>query len=173
MYIAITIGAIFIFVVIVALCIISISKNYNKLVKLQSIVKESYSTLEVFIDKRYEIVSKMANYFRIEDIKKPEIATILNIIMQLKNNHDSLKKFSLEANLTVALDNAENTLNKVHQENADYVQLVLNCNFVQDDLKRARNYYNNNVEAYNKKLNTFPSSVAARLFKFKKEFYVK
>ena len=173
MNLPVIISIILVSVFLVFICIFSISKNYRKLSKLQSIVKESYSTLEIFLDKRTEIISKMVDLFEPEDIKKAEIATILNIFTQLKNNQENNKRFSLEASLTTALDGAENVLKNIHLDDTDFIQLVLNCNYVQDDLKRARNYYNNNVEAYNKKLNSFPANIAARLFKFKKEFYIK
>ena len=159
--------------ILVGLFIFSITKNYRKLSKLKSVVKESYSTLEVFLEKRTEIVSKISAFFEEEDIKIPEVATIMNVLTQLKNNLDNPKRYSLEASFTITLDNAEKTLKNLHLENSNFVQLVYNLFEVQEDAKRARNYYNNTVEQYNKKLNTFPANISARLFKFKKEFYVK
>ena len=167
--IGISVGVLVLFVIFMVVVL----NNYKKLTKLNATVKESYSTLEVFLNKRYELTTKIISMLEENDIKKPEIATLLNIVTQLKNNLDTLKRFSLEANLTVAIDGANKMLSSIHLDNADFVQLVLNCEYVQEDLKRARNYYNNNVETYNKMLNKFPVNISARLFKFKKEFYVK
>ena len=88
-------------------------------------------------------------------------------------SNERLESIITPRSFTVALDGAEKKLKDLHLENAEFVQLVYNLFEVQEDAKRSRNYYNNTVEEYNKKLNSFPSNISARLFKFKKEFYVK
>ncbi len=173
MQLPVLVGCVSVALLVVFFIIFILIRNYKKLAKLKAVVKESYETLEVFLDKRLEIVLKIASMLEEIDIKEPNIATVLNVLTLLKGNKETSKRYSLEANLTFALDTAMDTLKNIHLDETDFIQLVLNCSYVQEDIKRTRNYYNNNVEAYNKLLNKFPSSIIARMFKFKKEFYVR
>ena len=158
-------------VLLVALFIIVSCTQFSKLSKLKATVKESFSTLEVFLQKRLEIIVKLLDNCSEEALKDKELSNLLNSVSQLKQNLQNQRRYKLEANLDNAVLTAQDSLQKYNS--AKNQQLILNLNTVQSDIISTKNYYNNNVEAYNKKLNKFPSNLVARMFGFKKEYYIK
>ena len=78
MQLPVLISCVSVALLVVFFIIFILIKNYKKLAKLKAVVKESYETLEVFLDKRLEIVLKIASMLEEIDIKQPNIATVLN-----------------------------------------------------------------------------------------------
>ncbi len=167
-YIAIAVGVLLLITFLIALII-----QYKKIEKLKKVVKESYSTLEVFLEKRLEIVLNLLSMCSPETIKNKEIGNLLSIAKEIQQNLQKQRRFILESSFDNACQTSITALSKVNENNAKYQQLLNNLKQVQTDVISSKNYYNNNVEAYNKKVTKAPSSWIANIFGFKKEYYIK
>ena len=167
-YIAIGIVA----AVIITLTLVVINQH-KKIATLKKVVKESFSTLEVFLEKRLEIISSIITMCPPDSRKNKEISHLLSLITALQQNIESPKRFSLESSIDNAYKTAILELSKINEKSAKFQKLLNNYKSVQADIISSKNYYNNNVEAYNKKVTKAPSSIIANMFGFKKEFYVK
>lgn len=168
--------------VIIAICVASVLViglicflivNYKKMAKLKSIVKESYSTLEVFLEKRLEIVFNILSACSQNDIKNKEIGNLLSVATQLKQNLTTERRFSLESSLDNACKTSLTKLATINTDNSAYLKNLKNLALIQSEIISAKNYYNNNVEAYNKKVTKGASSFVATVFGLKKEYYLK
>ena len=171
MPIELTISVIIFVSILFLILLINCMVQYSKLSKLKAIVTESFLTLEVFLEKRLEILINILDNCSEEAIKNKEIGNLLNAVTQVKQNIKHPRRYKLEANLDKAVQTSINYLKQL--ENGTNNQLLMNLNTVQSDINSTKNYYNNNVEKYNLKLSKFPSSMVAKMFGFKKEYYVK
>ena len=155
-----------IFILFLVLCI----AQYSKLTKLKAMVNESFSTLEIFLEKRLEIVMQLLDKCDEKANKDKEIENLLNIVTMLKQNIKTQRRFKLENSLDNAIKSSQNVLNEFCSK---HQQLLFDLNTVQSDINSSKNYYNNNVENYNKKINKFPIRIVARIFKFSKAYFIK
>ena len=149
--------------------------TYNKLVKMRIQVDEAFSTMDVYLKKRYDLIPNI-------------VATVKGYAKHEKETLDAVIK---ARNLAVA---ATDTNEKVQANNQistalrglfaiaeSYPELKANANFMslQNDLKsieneiaNSRKYYNAVVRDYNVKCQSFPANIIAKIFKFKtRELY--
>lgn len=149
--------------------------TYNKLVKMRIQVDEAFSTMDVYLKKRYDLIPNI-------------VATVKGYAKHEKETLDAVIK---ARNLAVA---ATDTNEKVQANNQistalrglfaiaeSYPELKANANFLslQNDLKsieneiaNSRKYYNAVVRDYNVKCQSFPANIIAKIFKFKtRELY--
>ena len=171
LYVGIGLGILL--VILIAVLVLALIMQYRKIANLKKVVQESYSTLKVFLDKRLEIVINLLSMCSENDLKNKEISHLLSIVTGIKQNIESSKRYSFESSLDNSFKTSVATLAKINENNAKFQNLLNNFQSVQADVISSKNYYNNNVEAYNKKLTKTPSAWVANIFGFKKEFYIK
>ena len=168
LYIAIGIGALLIIIIMLILIF-----QYKKLATLKKVVTESFATLQVFLEKRLEILSDIIKMCSPDAIKNKEIGHLLSLITALQQNIESPKRLSIESSLDKAYKATIAALSNINQKSAKFQKLLNNYKAVQADIISSKNYYNNNVESYNKRVTKAPSSFIANIFGFKKELYIK
>ena len=164
-YVAIGVAA----VVVLALIIWAISA-YNKIVSLRVQCDDGFSTIDVFLKKRFDLLPNLVE--TVKGYAKHESETLEKVIAarsQLAN--------ATTADEKVAADNAMTqevrSLNMVVER---YPELKANTNFldlqnqlkgIETELSQARRYYNATVRVYNVKIQSFPSLIIAKMMKAK------
>lgn len=164
------IGLIIIIVIIIILFAI-IWVNYNSLVDLKNKVEESFSTMDVYLKKRWDLIPNL-----VETVKgycKQEQNTLTEVTKLRSKSYENLsddEKVDVNAKLTEGVQKllavAENYPELKSNEN--FINLSQNLNKVEDDIANARKYYNGTVRNYNNKVEMFPSNIIASMFHFEK-----
>lgn len=155
---------------IVALIIVYLLICYNNFVKLNNQVKEAFSTMDVYLKKRWDLIPNIVQ--TVKGYAKHEKDTLEEIV-NLRN--DSYEKMTDVAKVDVN-NKLSQGLGKLMAIAESYPELKANENFkdlsnqlskVEDDIANARKYYNGAVRVYNNKVEMFPSNIFAGLFRYK------
>ncbi len=147
---------------------------YNSIIKLNNNVKEAFSTMDVYLKKRWDLIPNI-----IESIKgyaKHETET-LNSITKLRNggynalsNEEKIKKMAVlnkEINKFILL--AENYPDLKASDN--FKDLNKNLSTIEDEIANSRKYYNATVRLFNNKIETFPNNILANILGYKSKSF--
>jgi LemA protein len=167
--IGIVVGAIVLLGIILACWAIS---TYNKFVKMKNQIEEAFSSMDVYLKKRYDLIPNLVEtvkgYAKHEKEALTSIIEARNAAMTAVNLQDRMDK---ENALT-------GTLKTLFALNEQYPQLKADTHFsslmndlrgVEDEITSSRKYYNGCVRQYNTKREVFPSSIIANWKKFEKK----
>jgi len=156
-------------VIIIVLWLIG---TYNGLVKIRNMVREAFSTMDVYMKKRYDLIPNLVE--TVKGYAKHEAGTLENVI---KARNSAASATTVEGR--VQSENALNeTLKSLFALSEAYPDLKANTNFmdlqkqlqtVEADIANSRKYYNAVVRDFNTKTETFPSVIVASMFGFKHE----
>ena len=162
-----------IIVVVVVLAIISwLVSTYNKLVRLRTNVEEGFSTMDVHLKQRWDLVPNLVE--TVKGYAKQE-EKVLTEIVELRNQGS---KGNLSTNEKVELNNQlTSKVNGLLALAESYPDLKSNQNFldlsqqlaaIEKDIANARKYYNGSVKGLNNAVQMFPSNIVAGIFGFKR-----
>ena len=162
--------AIYIIVTIIALIIIYLLICYNSFVKLNNQVKEAFSTMDVYLKKRWDLIPNIVESVKgYAEYEKQTIEEIVNL------RNDAYEKMNDAAKVEIN-NKISQGLGKLMAIAEGYPELKANENFknlsnqlskIEDDIANARKYYNATVRVFNNKVEMFPNNIFARLFGYK------
>ena len=162
------IAVIIIVVVIVVLLLVFIGM-YNGLVKLRNAVEEAFSTMDVYMKKRFDLIPNLVE--TVKGYAEHEKETLENVV-QARNMAQSAgtpeDRIMWEGQLTGALKSLFAVVEGYPQlqANEGFLGLQRQLNSVEEDIANARKYYNGTVRMYNTKTEVFPSALVASMFHF-------
>lgn len=158
----------YVLIAIVFIILLYIIITYNKLVGLKNIVKEAFSTMDIYLKKRWDLIPNLVEVVKAyASHEKSTFEEITNIRSKL---YDSLKpneKISINENLS-------NDLPRIIALAENYPELKANENFldlskqlvkIEDDIANSRKYYNGAVRKLNTTIQKFPNNIVANMFK--------
>ena len=164
-------GTIIIIVVVVIIVIIGlyVLSLYNKLVSLTNKIEEAFSTMDVYLKKRWDLIPNL-----IETTKgymKHEKEVLTDITDLRNKGYDKLstdEKIKANEKMSTGLEKlmavAENYPDL--KANTSFQQLNSNLTKVEEDIANARKYYNGSVRIYNDIVKMFPSNIIAGMFHY-------
>lgn len=162
--------AIYIIVTIIALIIIYLLICYNSFVKLNNQVKEAFSTMDVYLKKRWDLIPNIVESVKgYAEYEKQTIEEIVNL------RNDAYEKMNDAAKVEIN-NKISQGLGKLMAIAEGYPELKANENFknlsnqlskIEDDIANARKYYNATVRVFNNKVEMFPNNIFAKLFGYK------
>ena len=145
---------------------------YNSLVKLRNSAEEAFSTMDVYMKKRYDLIPNLVE--TVKGFAKHEKET-LERVMQARYS-------CMSANSPEEKLESENmlagTLKSLFAVTENYPQLQANQNFLdmqstlktlENEIATSRKYYNGSVKILNNKIEMFPSNLVAKWFKFERK----
>ncbi len=157
---------------ILLILIIWVIASYNGFVKLKNSIEEAFSTMDVYLKKRYDLIPNL-----VETVKG-----------YASHEKDTLERVIAARNAAASATTMEG---RIEGENAlqgvlkslfalaeAYPDLKANTNFLElqgelrrmeEEIANSRKYYNAVVKTYNTKREMFPSSIIAGLFHFDKK----
>ncbi len=161
------------FIVILLLIVFYVIKVRNSLVQLSNRVKESFSTMDVYLKKRWDLIPNLVE--SVKGYAKHEKETLENIVKLRKvDNYDNMSsEDKLATNEQLSKD-----ISKLLVVVENYPELKANENFLElkrelskteEDIANARKYYNAVVRNFNDKIQLFPSNIVASIFNYKAE----
>lgn len=153
-------------VVIIVLAFISI---YNSLITLSSKVDEAFSTMDVYMKKRYDLVPNLVATVKgyaahekdtLEGVVQARNACVSagSVEDQLKAEGDFNKALSRLMMLTESYPDLK--------ANQEFGKLMNELSTIEGEIAQSRKYYNAIVRQYNIKVSSFPSVIVAKMFGF-------
>ena len=162
----------YIIITIIVLILIYFGITYNSLVKLSNTVKEAFSTMDVYLKKRWDlipnIVETVKGYAKYEKSTLKEIIELRNSAydnMTVNEKVDMNNKLSQEINRIMAISESYPDL----KANESFKDLSKQLTKIEDDIANSRKYYNGTVRIFNNKVQMFPSNIVARVLGYKEQ----
>jgi len=161
--------AFFILIGLLMILIIWVIMAYNKLVKLKTHMEESWSIVDVFLNKRYDLIPNLVE--TVKGYATHEKETLESVILarsQALGARTVSEKVESESMLA-------NTLGRLMAVTEQYPALRANENFMylqrelsslESEIERSRRYYNACVRDNNIGIKSFPSNIIANMFNF-------
>ncbi len=158
--------------VIVVLLLIYFIATYNGFVRLKNNVKEAFSTMDVYLKKRWDLIPNLVE--TVKGYAKHEKETLEGVIKLRNSAYD---KMSPEEKIETNQELSRGIV-KIMALAENYPDLKANENFkdlsnqltrVEEDIANSRKYYNAVVRNFNNKVQMFPSNIIAGMFGFREE----
>ena len=147
---------------------------YNRLVKLRTMVQEAWSSIDVMLKKRYDLIPNL-----VETVKgyatheRETFDSVTRARAAAMSANTVQEKEAAEKNLSQAMMN----LNAVAEQypdlkaNTNFLQLQGELSALEGDIEKSRRYYNGTVRENNILVETFPSNIIANMFRFTKSAF--
>ena len=169
-------SGILIFVGILVVLVIWVISMYNGLVKERMKVKNSWSQIDVQLQRRFDLIPNL-----VETVKgyMQHESDVLTKVTELRTSWANAKTVGEKAELDNQLSDTLKTIMAVSE---NYPDLKANQNFseLQEELRNTENkisysrqFYNDSVTKYNTKIQTIPTNIIAGMFNFKEEEFFK
>lgn len=162
--------AIIVIGVIALLIVLYILSSYNAFVRLNNQVKEAFSTMDVYLKKRWDLIPNLVE--TVKGYAKHEKGTLEEVVKLRNSAYDGMsdeEKIEANAKISAAMPKimalAEAYPNLKANEN--FMNLSNQISSLEEDIANSRKYYNAIVRKFNDKVEMFPSNVIARIFGYK------
>lgn len=152
---------------VIVIIVLIIIMMYNNLVKLKLRVENSWSQIDVQLQRRFDLIPNLIETVKGYMIHEKET---FEKITQLRTSWAKAESVGQKASLDNQLSDALKTIMAVSE---NYPDLKANQNFseLQEELRNTENkisfsrqFYNDSVTLYNTQLEVFPSNIIANLF---------
>lgn len=166
---------ILVIVVIVLIVVLVIAGTYNGLIRSRNSVEEAFSTMDVYMKKRYDLIPNLVE--TVKGYAAHESGTLEKVTAARKmiGGAGSVgERMDGENQLTTALRSLFAVAESYPELKADtnFLDLQNQLKRVEEDIANSRKYYNGTVKQYNNKVMMFPSNLIAGMFHFtKKDMY--
>ena len=157
---------------VIILFLFMIITAYNSFVSLKNMVKDSFSNMDVYLKKRWDLIPNLMTVVKSYAQHEKDVFTKISELRSIPYNQiPENEKINLNKKLY-------SELNKIMLIVEAYPELKANENFlklntqlieIEDDIANSRKYYNAVVREYNTKVETFPFNILAMIFNFKTE----
>ncbi|MFC6268557.1 LemA family protein [Frigoriflavimonas asaccharolytica] len=144
---------------------------YNRLVKLKTLVEEAFSSVDVMLKKRHDLIPNLVETVKGYATHERETFDSVTRARAAAMGANTVgEKEIAEKNLSQAMVN----LNAVAEQypdlkaNTNFMQLQSELSNIEGDIEKSRRYYNGTVRENNILVDTFPSNIIANMFKFSK-----
>lgn len=146
--------------------------TYNNFVRLKNAIEEAFSTMDVYLKKRYDLVPNFVEtvkgYAKHEKETLEKVIAARNACATAGSTEDKMEN---EARLTSVLKQLSVVIEKYPELKADknFIELQNTLKNLENEIAASRKYYNGVVKQYNTKREVFPSNLIAKMFNFDKK----
>ena len=158
--------------IIIILLVIYIIATYNGLVSSRQKVKNSWSQMDVQLQRRFDLIPNF-----VETVKgyMTHESETFSKIAELRTSWAKAGTVSEKAELNNQLSSALKTIMAVSENypdlkaNQGFINLQNELQNTEDKISFSRQFYNDSATIYNTKLEMFPSNIIAGMFNFSAE----
>ena len=156
--------------VLVLAVIIWIIATFNKFVGMGTNCDESFSTVDIYLKKRYDLIPNIVE--TVKGYAKHESETFIKVTEARSKMADAStpqEKIEADKQFSQAIRNFNMVMENYPElkANVNFMDLQRQLKSIESELANARKYYNANVREYNKKVRSFPSLIIAKMMKLK------
>ena len=159
----------YIIIGLIIILLVYVLVTYNELIKTNNLVKEAFSTMDVYLKKRWDLIPNLVEV--VKGYAKHEKETIGKITELRTTVYETMsvdKKININEQLTQELSGimaiSENYPDLKASQN--FIELSHDLTKIEDEIANSRKYYNGTVRIFNNKIQMFPSNIIANLFGF-------
>lgn len=156
-------------IAIVVLILLWFAMTYNKLVKYRVLTEEAFSTMDVYLKRRFDMIPNLVE--TVKGYASHEKKTFEDIVKFRNKSYESMSsEEKLEGGRMVGeavgrfFALAENYPELKASEN--FKQLMGQLEQVEADIASARKYYNGTIRKYNVAVQSVPTNIVASSFGF-------
>ena len=159
-----------ILLVIVLICVLYFVITINKLIKLNNQIKEAFSTMDVYLKKRWDLIPNIVE--AVKGYTKHEEKTLTDVI-EIRNSAYDKMSIDEKINTNEGLSNGISRIMALAEAYPDlkasdsFKDLSNQLTKVEDEIAQSRKYYNATVREFNNKVEMFPSNIVAKIFAYK------
>lgn len=144
--------------------------TYNSLVRLRTAVEEAFSTVDVYLQKRFDLIPNLVA--TVKGYAAHEKETLENIIRARNlgmTANSPEEKMAASNELNSALSRLMVVVEQYPNLKADtqFQQLMTELSGLEGEIANYRKFYNATVKNYNIKIESIPSNIVAGLTGFK------
>ena len=145
--------------------------TYNKFIKYQNRIEEAWSTIDVALKRRFNLVPNLVS--AIKGYGKHESDIFESKINNMKGENEVDSRLENESKITHSLSNLLAVAEAYPDLKAsvNFLELQKNLAEIEEDIQTARVRYNEIVARLNTLIESFPSSLIAAKFGFEKKDY--
>ena len=154
---------------VLGLLLLFVIYEFNKFVTLKNKVKQAKSTIEVYLNQRFDLIPNLVEC--VKGYMAHEQETFVKIA-EMRSAYNSEKNKDLKKG--AALNSECNRIMAIGEDNPDlkaseqFLSLQKTLTKIESQLQAARRIYNGDVTLYNTAIETFPSNIFAIVFGFQK-----
>lgn len=154
---------------IVIVLILWIIASYNGFVKLVANCEEGFSTMDVCLKKRFDLIPNLVE--TVKGYAAHESKTLEAVVAArtaVASSSTTAEKLENENVLTGTLRSLFAVAEAYPdlKANSNFIELMEQLKHVEEDIANSRKYYNAVVKRFNIKCRTFPSAIVAKIFNF-------
>ena len=157
---------------VVLLIIIWVIATYNRFIRLKNSIEEAFSTMDVYLKKRYDLIPNLVEtvkgYASHEKETLERVMKARNIAMGATTMEDKVAGENMLSGTLKSLFAVAEAYPDL-KANANFMELQGELRRMEDEIANSRKYYNAVVKTYNTKREVFPSVIIAGLFGFGKK----
>jgi LemA protein len=146
--------------------------TYNGFIGLRNRVEEAFSTMDVYLKKRYDLIPNIVETVKgYASHEKDTLEAVINARSKAVNAQGVENKLEAEQGLTGALSKLM-VLAESYPElkaNVNFMDLQEQLKLMEGEIANARKYYNGVVKLFNIKVESIPSNFVAMLCGFKRQ----
>lgn len=144
----------------------------NNFVKVKNQVEEAFSTMDVYLKKRYDLIPNLVETVKgyathesetFKQVTAARTAAMSSTSIDEKINNENVLSGTLKSLFAVA--EAYPQL----QANTNFLDLQQQLQLLEGEIANSRKYYNAMVRTMNTMVESFPSNLVASIFGFKKQ----
>jgi len=156
---------------VIIILIIWFAASYNGFIKLKNSIEEAFSTMDVYLKKRFDLIPNLVETVKgYASHEKETLQRVIDARAMTQSAATTEDRLQNENVLT-------GTLRSLFAVAESYPDLKANTNFldlqgqlqqIENEIASSRKYYNAVVKQFNIKREAFPSNILAGMFKFQK-----
>lgn len=140
--------------------------TYNSLIGMRNKVDEAFSTMDVFLKKRFDLIPNLVA--TVKGYAKHESETLERVVAMRSGAKTTDEKVAAEKEMTQAIRQLMVTVEAYPElkANTSFLDLQQQLRAIEEDISNSRRYYNGSVREYNNKVQMVPSNIVASIFGF-------
>ena len=161
-----------ILIAVIVVIVLWIVSTYNSLVGLRNTCKEAFSTMDVYLKKRWDLIPNLVE--TVKGYAKHEKGTLEEVVKLRSGAYDKMSpdekienNAKLSAGITKIMALAESYPEL--KANQNFLSLSSDLSNVEADIANSRKYYNGAVKVFNNKVMMFPSNIVASILGYKEQ----
>lgn len=159
----------YIIIGVVIVLFVLVLVTYNSLIQLRNKVKEAFSTMDVYLKKRYDLIPNLVDI--VKGYAKHETDTLQEVTKMRVNAQKGDLNTAIDSEVKIG-DALQSLLVVVEKypdlkANTNFLDLQERLSKMEEEIAFSRRYYNGSVREYNNKCQMFPFNLIAGVFGFK------
>lgn len=155
-------------IAVVALLLIFVMTTYNGLVRGRNKVEESFSTMDVYMKKRADLIPNLVS--TVKGYAAHESETLSKIAAMRSGARNLDERMDAENQMTKAVQGLMVQVERYPElkANQNFLDLQQQLSQLEVDIATSRRYYNGCVREQNNAVEQFPGNIIAGMFGFKR-----